>query len=149
MLRILEGRPATPKKIGHMIKLPVFRIGLTGASAIVIAGVCALGGAAFASPVQYGLNFYEFISADNITWSGAETAAEGFIYNGVNGHLATVTSAGENSFLASLVTSPTDAFSGAWLGGTAGYDFPGGSARRVACGAGGKHCFYFHELEQW
>ena len=76
------------------------------ARAIMIAGFCALGGGAFASPVQYGLNFYEFTSASGITWSNAEAAAEGLSYNGVNGHLATVTSAGENIFLASLISSP-------------------------------------------
>ena len=97
------------------------------ARAIMIAGFCALGGGAFASPVQYGLNFYEFTSASGITWSNAEAAAEGLSYNGVNGHLATVTSAGENIFLASLISSPLNTFTGAWLGGTAGYAFPTGA----------------------
>ena len=90
-----------------------------------------------ASPMQFGDNFYEFVAVVNVnplsplssnwgdnTWSTASSAAAASVYNGVNGHLATITSQAENDFLFGLVPSgQVDAnysalsFAGGWLGG--------------------------------
>lgn len=52
-----------------------------------------------AAPVQFGNNFYDLISSDNITWQDADTAAASSNFMGVFGHLATITSQAENDFL--------------------------------------------------
>ena len=62
-------------------------------------------------------NVYEFVSAPGgIDYLTAETAAAALTYDGVNGHLATVTSSAENALLLGLVTQ-SNVFAGAWLGG--------------------------------
>lgn len=68
-----------------------------------------------ALPVQFGSNYYEFVSAPQISHPDATTAATASTFFGVHGHLATVTSAAENSFPSGLVS--LSGFSGAWLGG--------------------------------
>ncbi|NVK03174.1 MAG: cadherin-like domain-containing protein [Flavobacteriia bacterium] len=45
-------------------------------------------------------HFYEFVTSPGISWSAAKVAAENMTYNGMQGYLATVTSAQENSFVA-------------------------------------------------
>jgi hypothetical protein len=55
---------------------------------------------------------YEAVSANGITWSEAKAAAEAR-----GGHLATVTSAAENAFIASLVPDYGTAEFPFWLGG--------------------------------
>ncbi|MBI5850553.1 MAG: hypothetical protein HZB39_05865, partial [Planctomycetes bacterium] len=65
-------------------------------------------------PMPFGANFYEFVPA-NITWQNALAAASMRSFAGVPGHLATITSAGENTFLASLISNPT--FAGVWCAG--------------------------------
>ena len=68
---------------------------------------------AAAVPTQFGANGYEYISALDISWADASTAAAG-----LGGHLATVTSGAENAFLDSI--SPDfGSFAGSWLGGDA------------------------------
>ncbi|WP_048176966.1 PKD domain-containing protein [Methanosarcina barkeri] len=50
----------------------------------------------------YSVNghYYNAVSApDGITWTDAKTAAESSTYLGMNGHLATITSQGENDFI--------------------------------------------------
>ena len=79
---------------------------------------------AVAQPSAYGANHYEFVQVQNPfvgannSWATASAAASTSVFNGQNGHLATVTSAGENNFLLSL-TSGFSGFNGAWLGGAA------------------------------
>jgi hypothetical protein len=59
-------------------------------------------------------HYYEYVPVPGgITWSNALSAASASLYNGMPGHLATVTSDGENSFLMSMGIPG----SGAWLGG--------------------------------
>jgi hypothetical protein len=76
-----------------------------------------------AAPVLYGSHYYEFIqvtdpfTGDNNSWFRARDAAAAMTFGGVSGHLATVTSAGENDFLYSLVAGMFTGFRGAWLGG--------------------------------
>jgi hypothetical protein len=69
-----------------------------------------------AAPVQFGSNYYEFVPSEAITWSDASAAASGDVFQGMQGHLATVTSSAENDFIQSLV-APAPFFYGAWLGG--------------------------------
>lgn len=86
---------------------------------IVAAAIAALTVQAWAGPVAYGSNLYEYVQVGTPgsvyapTWAEASAAAA---LKG--GHLATVTSAGENAFLVSLTTSyGYTGFVGAWLGG--------------------------------
>ena len=77
-----------------------------------------------AAPVQYGSNYYEFVlvSTDvydgTNTWFADKSAAASSVYGTMTGHLATITSQGENDFLYSLVSaSYSGQWVGAWLGG--------------------------------
>ncbi len=80
---------------------------------------------AHAAPLAFESNFYEFVQvADpyyggNNTWATASAAASARVFNGLNGHLATVTSQAENDFLYDLVSGSFSDFTGAWLGGKA------------------------------
>ena len=69
---------------------------------------------ASAAPIFYGGHAYEIIEDTGITWDEANTAAVGMTYNGAPGHLATLTTAGENNFIRdNLGTGGV----GYWLGG--------------------------------
>jgi len=70
-----------------------------------------------ASPVYFPGNghSYELIPVQT-TWAGARTAASLPMYGGVQGHLATITSAAENNFIsATFATGQAQYF--AWIGG--------------------------------
>ena len=58
------------------------------------------------SGLNYPANghFYEFVSSASITWDAANTAASARRYFGLVGYLATVTSQGENDFIAGKLT---------------------------------------------
>ena len=77
---------------------------------------CATG--AIAAPTQWSSasggndHWYEFISP-SATWQNAFTAANASTFMGMNGYLATVTSAAENTFIANLANGTL-----AWLGGS-------------------------------
>ncbi|MCC6473495.1 MAG: PEP-CTERM sorting domain-containing protein [Burkholderiales bacterium] len=73
-------------------------------------------------------NHYELVlvpdpfTGSNNSWATASAAAAASDHLGVNGHLATITSAAENQFLFALVSpqpGSTSPFAGAWLGGDA------------------------------
>jgi hypothetical protein len=89
------------------------------AIAASIVGVLTGGDRASASPVQFGSNYYDYVVADGISWADANAAASASVFGGVNGHLATVTSAAENNFLANGVAD-FSAYDGllaiSWLG---------------------------------
>lgn len=76
---------------------------------------------AHAQRVEFEGHTYELIIAPDITWAAANAAAQATMLGNVNGHLATITSAGENAFLYALIAPPTLAsFPGkseAWIGG--------------------------------
>jgi hypothetical protein len=59
---------------------------------------CAL--SAEAVPFSFGSHYYEFIAASGTTWTSADTAALGLSYLGLPGHLATLTSAAEDTAIA-------------------------------------------------
>ena len=89
------------------------------------AGILSLATTAEAVPIQYGSSYYEYVTHEAVSWNDASTAASASTFMGVNGHLATVTSAAENDFLLGL--APTPAFAEAvWLGGAVD---AGGTAR--------------------
>jgi hypothetical protein len=52
----------------------------------------------------------------DLGWESARIAAESATHNGVNGHLATVSSAAENAFLLNLLAQAPEVFY-VWLGG--------------------------------
>lgn len=56
-------------------------------------------------------NFYRLVTGST-TYAAATTAAAGMLINGVGGHIATITSAVENAFLTSMITTST------WIGAT-------------------------------
>lgn len=71
---------------------------------------------ASATPTQYSENghWYDviYVPCVGISWSDAKAEAESSSYAGMNGHLATITSQGENDFIVS-----TFGISDYWLGG--------------------------------
>jgi len=84
-----------------------------------------IAGQAQAAPMFLGNNAYELILVDDPfggnlnTYTAASSASAASSFNGVFGHLATVTSQNENDFLAELATAGglLSGFNGAWLGG--------------------------------
>jgi len=86
------------------------------AAGLLVAAALIPLGQANAAPVQFGSSFYEYISDEAISWTAASAAASASTFMGAQGHLATVTSSGENDFLLGLVT-PLSTPQGAWLGG--------------------------------
>jgi PEP-CTERM motif len=84
-----------------------------------------------AQPVQWSSasggnnHYYEFVqvadpyTGTNNSWATAKAAADATVFNGMTGYLATITSQGENDFVASLVLGTFSQFEGAWLGGKA------------------------------
>ena len=77
----------------------------------------ALAPAAHAVPMVFGSNAYEFVQVNLVTYATSSAAAAASTFNGVNGHLATITSQAENDFILGLVTAVFSGFNGAWLGG--------------------------------
>lgn len=69
-----------------------------------------------AAPVQWATNghYFEYVP-DRLNWSAAQASAASRSFLGMPGYLASVTSAGENDFIKTLLTN---AEWGAWLGGS-------------------------------
>lgn len=86
---------------------------------IAAAAALALAGAASAAPIQWTVasggngHWYEFIDS-NVDWNAAFAAANAATFMGMQGYLATATSAGENRFIAATVAGSNLA----WLGGS-------------------------------
>ena len=103
-------------------------------AALVLVGSLGSTSTAVAAPMIYGANghAYEVIIADAITWNDANAAATSSIFMGQSGHLATITSLGEDIFVENLRAAAlgTSGFadSEAWIGGfqPAGSTEPGG-----------------------
>jgi len=64
-----------------------------------------------AGSLFYGDHYYEFVTAST-TWTAARAAAAARTFSGLTGYLLTVTSAGENAFIASKLTAT------GWMGGS-------------------------------
>lgn len=84
---------------------------------------CASINCASATPVYYSEtgHYYEAIAAPGISWIEAKRAAESRTYNGIKGHLVTLTSQGENNFILANLGGPVT-LNSYWLGG---YQLPG------------------------
>jgi len=109
------------------------RYGFVGATAhwLAVAGIMiGLHAASIArveaAPIFFGSNGYEYIpvsnpfTGTNNSWATANAAAAARVYDGVNGHLATITSQAENDALFGIIQglgAPPQGFAGAWLGG--------------------------------
>jgi hypothetical protein len=84
---------------------------------------CSWTTTASADPVQWPISsggnghYYDFVSAPNILWTDANTAAQSLVFHGVNGYLATLTSAAENNFLFSTFSAEAGPLQEGWLGG--------------------------------
>src|SRR5882724_9546033 len=92
---------------------------MRGIALIAALGVgFALASSASAAPIQWtgaGSNghYYEFISSNPTDWLGAKNSAAAMTFGGSNGHLATSTSAEENSFITSLLNTAGGVYLGA------------------------------------
>ena len=88
-----------------------FLIRVTGVFGLVFMSAIQLQ----AAPMMYiGTgNYYEFIPG-NISWDAANTAAQASLFNSTSGHLATVSSQGENDFIRDLLVGVNNSV---WLGG--------------------------------
>ncbi len=60
---------------------------------------------------------YEVYAADGITWHDANAAAQAATFQGINGHLATITSAAEDLFVETLRSGADLNAQEAWVGG--------------------------------
>ena len=58
---------------------------------------------AWATPYSYGGHYYDVIGAAGITWDDARAAALGSYYSGLEGHLVTITSAGEHAAVNAMI----------------------------------------------
>jgi len=72
---------------------------------LVLLLVLAAGISAFATPVAYNVHYYDVIVAHEITWDNARAAALGDNYLGLEGHLVTITSAGENAAVHDMIVN--------------------------------------------
>src|SRR5215510_2887252 len=91
----------------------------SAAVAALILVASSIGGPAAGAPVSFGSNYYDFVPTVGISWADASAAASASMFLGVNGHLATVTSAAENNFIVSSFdfSAFKDQLAIAWLGG--------------------------------
>lgn len=81
----------------------------------MITAVIFFNGDIEAAPIMWEGNgsYYELVEG-SITWPEAQTAAENMIFNGWSGHLATITSAEENAFIADNIIL---GIASIWIGG--------------------------------
>lgn len=70
---------------------------------------------ASAAPIQYSGNghYYDTATSYGISWEAAKSTAEALSFNGMQGHLATITSQDENNFIVTTFNNPAYC----WLGG--------------------------------
>lgn len=86
-----------------------------------IAVVCAIpiGNAVGAMHYYSGTgNYYEWHSVPHPTWSSARDMAAALSYQGTAGELVTITSAGEQAFIESIMTSDLAYYEAPWIGAT-------------------------------
>lgn len=97
-----------------------------------LATLAALGLAALTAPAQAQTldpangHYYEYVDG-KVSWDLANTDADSMSYDGVTGHLATITSADENTFITDHIIGTNDS----WIGGyqdtsSPNYSEPGG-----------------------
>jgi hypothetical protein len=98
------------------------------ASVICLTALLAVPVTSNAVPVAFGTSFYDVIdNGSPILWENARLAAEAMTHNGTQGHLAVITSAAEEAFIAAtfgVYFNPVDGinfgtltiFFGPWIG---------------------------------
>ena len=64
-------------------------------------------------------HYYDWVSTGSIDWASAKAAAEQMYYLGAQGHLASISNAGENDFLSQTFGER------AWIGGSQDHSAPG------------------------
>ena len=79
---------------------------------ILVSLICVSG---WATPMPYNGHYYDVIATNGITWNDAHADALAASYLGLEGHLVTITSAGEDSFVGALIA--TYASGEVWAGG--------------------------------
>jgi hypothetical protein len=113
----------------------------------VVVGAMGLASAvapASAAPILFGSSYYDFVVDDAVSWADANTAASALSFNGASGHLATITTGAENSFVFSLIAPGTYTdFAGAWIGASVQGDADG--TWEVGPEAGNKFSVYGYE----
>ena len=97
--------------------MSIYRRTIGKASILVITLAFAFAISAQAAPVYFADtdHYYDFIRG-SFTWDAAKTDAEAHSYNGESGYLATLTTAGEDSFIRSNFASYVSQFVGPWFG---------------------------------
>jgi len=83
-------------------------------AAAFVCGMLVTAAPAAASPVAFGDHAYEFI-AGAFSFDQANAAAQSLTFNGMTGHLVTITSAQENAFVLGLITAVQHSV---WIGAT-------------------------------
>src|SRR5438552_775995 len=108
------------------MRLPILRLKLAWKCFVLLAAVFS-SLVAQAQPILWSVNghYYEFVRFDasslSNSWSDARAAAAVRRLGCLPGHLATITSAAENDFIATHFNTGAEA-EGAWLGGVAAGD---------------------------
>lgn len=90
-----------PKSIGGLLSAAAMLLGMGST-------------AAYAVPVSYNGHEYEYFAAAGISWTDAYAAATGL---GAGWDLVSITSAGENTFVESLLGTATGERNHVWTGG--------------------------------
>ena len=77
---------------------------ITAVALILALGSVVANAAPILGPVEVGANghFYQFVEDSGVAWDDANTAANGLTHLGIQGHLATITSAAESIDIESL-----------------------------------------------
>jgi len=89
---------------------------INSALALFGVGVAALGMPALAQTQWSGNgHYYQIVASPGIDWNTADTTADGMIFNGLPGHLVTITSAAEDAFVSGLIAAGN--FGELWAGG--------------------------------
>lgn len=108
---------------GDSFDNPTFTIMNLVTPTLIAAGLAT--SSALALPVEWNGHFYEYVPAPQIDWLAASALAQSSSHNGWAGHLATLTTEAENTFVATLVDGIesypgdpwVDAVLAAWVGG--------------------------------
>ena len=74
---------------------------------------------AFGAPMYFAGtdHFYELVEQEGLDWDAADAAAQAKTHLGINGYLATITSAAETTFIVDNLLSAQPDLPGFWIGG--------------------------------
>src|SRR5688572_12233982 len=87
-----------------------------GRVAVIFVAALSLARAQIEGP---GGHYYQVVLQAGLTWDEAKAAAEQSTFNGVHGHLATITSAEEDQFIEQLrIEASPGGYNSLWVGGS-------------------------------